>query len=144
MGEISFRAVVGGVSRDVFNPDTAVAAAAALGASARSAELVIENRGLFDRFLAQEARKQKKTPEAIRREYSAAADLAVPAMLGNSEQAKTVGQALARFIARPTRLRITGRAKDPAGLGVSDLAASPDPLALLEKLEVTATVDERL
>jgi hypothetical protein len=47
-------------------------------------------------------------------------------------------------MARPTRLRITARAKNPAGLGVSDLVGGADPAALLEKLELTATVDERL
>jgi hypothetical protein len=61
-------------------------------------------------------------------------------MLGNTASAKTVGQAVARFIAKPGRLVISARSKDPAGLGISDLAV-PQPAALLEKIEITATAE---
>ena len=126
----------------MFSPDTAVAVVALLGATAKRADLTVENTGLFDRYLQQEARKLKKSPEAIRREYGAAAAFAVPLMLGNSEQAKAIGQSVARFIARPARLRIRARARDSGGLGIAQMLGGLDPAALLEKLEIT--VDERL
>ncbi len=144
MGQVSLSGVIGGVTRDVFNPDTAVAVVALLGATARSADLTVENTGLFDRYLREEARKLKKTPEALRREYGAAAAFAVPLMLGNSDQAKVVGQSIARFIAKPTRLRIRAQARDSGGLGIAEMVGGLDPVALLEKLEITATTDERL
>jgi len=141
MGQIAMKGVIGGVKPDVFNLDTAVATAAALSATARSVEIAVENGGLFDRYLQQEAGKQKKAPEALRREYGAAAALAVPVMLGNSDQAKALGQAVARFIAKPNRLRITARTKNPAGLGLTDLMVLSDPAAALEKLEISVTTD---
>jgi hypothetical protein len=144
MGQISLSGVIGGVSRDVFNPDTAVALVALLGATARSADLTVENTGLFDRYLREEARKLKKSPEALRREYAAAAAFAVPLMLGSSEQAKAVAQSVATFIAKPTRLRIKARAKESGGLGIADLLGGLAPAALFEKLDITATTDERL
>jgi len=144
MGQASMKATLGGATRDLFDPDTAVASAAALAATLRSADLTVENSGLLDRYLQQEARKQKKTAEALRREYAAAAAMAVPLMLGNSDQAKALGQAVSRFIAKPTRLRIAVRAKSPAGLGITDAVEIANPSDLLQKLDVTATTDERL
>jgi hypothetical protein len=141
MGSAVLRGVLANVSKDVFNPDSAIAMTALVGATARSLDLTIENKGLFERVIAQEARKQRKSPEDLRREYGMAAAIAVPAMLGGSASAKTVGQGVARFVAKPGRLTISARAKDPAGLGIADFAAAPEPAALLEKLEITATAE---
>jgi hypothetical protein len=141
MGSASLKGVIGNVSKDVFNTDTAVATVALLGASARSLDIAVENKGLFEKLAAEAARKQRKTPEAVRREYAAAAAIAVPALLGNSGQAKQIGQTIASFLARPGRLSIAARTRDPAGLGVADLATLGEPAAVLEKLEVTATTE---
>jgi hypothetical protein len=136
--------VIGNVTKDVFNADTAVATVAALAATAKRLEVVVENTGFFERYLAQEAKKVRKTPETLRREYGSAAAFAVPAMLGNSEQSKALGQALARFIARPTRLRITAQTKSSEGLGVADVMNVTKPASILERLDLTAATDERL
>jgi hypothetical protein len=141
MGSAVLRGVLANVGKDVFNPDTAVAAVALMGATARNLHLTIENRGLFERVIAQEAKKQKKSPEDLRREYGMAAAIGVPAMLGNAPAAKALGQAVARFVAKPGRLTITAATKDPAGLGIADVAATPEPAALLNKLEITATAE---
>jgi hypothetical protein len=144
MGRFAARAILGGVDRQVFDPDTNLAMVALLGASARSAEVTIENRGLFERYLAAEAKKRGKSADAVRREYAAAAAVAIPAMLGNSEQAKGLAQAVARFIARPARLTITARAKAAAGLGISDVVTVQSPAEVMNLLDVTAVAEERL
>jgi hypothetical protein len=141
MGSAVLRGVLANVDKDVFNPDSAIALVALLGATARNLDLTIENKGLFERVIANEARKQKKSPEDLRREYGMAAAIAVPSILGNSASAKAVGQAVARFVARPGRLNISARAKSPAGLGIADFAAAPEPAALLDKLDITATAE---
>ena len=141
MGRATLRGVLGSVSKDVFSPDTAVATVALSGATVKSIELTVENAGLFERVVAQEARKQSRSPEEIRREYGAAAALAIPQIIGNSASAKALGQAVARFIAKPGRLAIAARTKDPAGLGFADVAALGEPAAVMDKLEVTATVE---
>jgi hypothetical protein len=141
MGSAVLRGVLANVGKDVFDPDSAVAMVALVGATARQVDLTLENRGLFERVIGQEARKQKKSPEDLRREYGMAAAIAVPSMLGNSGSAKAVGQAVARFVARPGRLTISARTKDPAGLGFADIAGMAEPAALLDKLEVTATAE---
>lgn len=141
MGSFLLRGIVGGVTRDVFSPDSAVASVAFLGATAKSLEAVLENRGLFERVVAREARRQKRNPEDVRREYGMAAAVGIPAILGGSAGAKTLAQSVARFVAKPGKLTIRARAKQPAGFGVADLAAAPDPASVLEKLEITAVAE---
>ena len=141
MGSAVLRGVIGNVGKEVFDVDPAVAMVALVGAAARNLELRVENTGLFERLLAQQAKKQGKSAEDLRREYSMAAAVAVPALLGNSATAKSVGQAVGRFIAKPSRLTISARAKDAAGLGLTEFIAAPDPAAILDKLEITATAE---
>jgi hypothetical protein len=141
MGSVSLKGVLGNVTKDVFGTDSALAMVALVGATAKSVDLTVENTGLFDRFLAQEAKKQKRSPEAVRREYGTTAAVGIPAILGNSAQAKQIAQAVARFIAKPGKLTISARARDAVGLGVSDFALLGEPASILEKLDVTATAE---
>jgi len=141
MGRATLKGVLGNVGRDAFNADSAVALVALVGATARSLDLTVENKGLFERALAEAARKQKRTPDDLRREYGMAAAVAIPAVLGSSPAAKSLGQAIARFVAKPGRLAISARTKDPAGLGIADVAAAGEPATILDKLEVTATAE---
>lgn len=141
MGSAVLRGVVGNITRDAFNADTAVASVALLGAAAKSAEVTVENRGLFERIIAREARRQKRPPEDIRREYGMAAAIGIPAVLGNSPAAKALSQAVARFVAKPGRLVIRARARQNAGYGAADFAAAPDPASILNALEITATAE---
>ena len=77
----------------------------------------------------------------LRKEFGMMAAVGIPAMLGNSGQAKAIGQAVARFVAKPGKLSIAAKTKDPGGLGFADLASIGQPGAILDKLEVTATAD---
>jgi hypothetical protein len=141
MGSTNLRGTFGGVTKDVFNPDNAVALVALFGATVKNAEITIENRGLFEKLLEQEARKKNKSVDDLRKEFGMAAAIGVPAMLGNSGSAKAIGQAIARFVAKPGKLTISARTKDPAGLGIADLGSVGQPGAILDKLEVTATAE---
>jgi hypothetical protein len=141
MGSATLRGVFGEVTKDVFNPDSAIALVALLGGTVKNADLVVENGGLMERVIAQQARKQKKAPEELRREFGAAAAVAIPAMLGNSPAGKAIGQAVARFVVKPGRLSISAKTKAPAGLGVADFATLSEPAAILDRLEVTATAE---
>ena len=141
IGTASLRAVIGKVGRDVFDMDTAVASVAALGAAAKSLDLTIDNRGLFERIIAREARRQKRPAEDVRREYGMAASVGIPAILGNGPAAKTLAQAVAKFVAKPGKLTIQVRAKPKDGFGVADYAANPSPAGVLESLDITASAE---
>jgi hypothetical protein len=141
MGSVSLKGVLGNVTKDVFHADTAIATVALVGATAKTVDVTIENGGLFERFLARESKKQSKTSEALRRELGAAAALVVPALLGNSDQAKTIGQAVARFVAKPGRLSISARTKNAAGLGFTDVMMLSEPAEILGKLDLSAKAE---
>jgi hypothetical protein len=141
MGSVTLTGLLGNVTRDVFDPDTAVASVALVDAKAKSIDLTVQNSGLFERFLAKTAKDEKTTPESLRRTYGTAAAVAIPAMIGSSDQAKTLSQAVARFIAKPGRLTINAQSTDPAGLGVADLMTLTEPADALRKLNITAKVE---
>lgn len=141
MGTATLRGVIGRVSREVFNTDTAVASVALLSAAAKSIELVIEDRGLFERIVAREAKRQKRAPEDVRREYAMAASVGIPAVLGSGPAAKTLAQAVARFVAKPGKLTIQARARQPGGFGLADYMANPTPAGVLEAIDLTATAE---
>lgn len=141
MGSVTVRGTLGNVGRDVFSPDTAAATVALLGATAKTLTLVVENNGLFEAIVTAEARRQGKPADTVRREYASAAALGIPAVLGNSSAAKAIGQAVGRFVAKPGRLTISARSKEPAGLGFADFAGLGQPTDILNRLDVTALAE---
>jgi hypothetical protein len=62
-------------------------------------------------------------------------------MIGSSEQARTLSQAVARFIAKPSKLTVNATPKDPSGLGIAEAVVLSDPKAILDKLNVSATAE---
>jgi hypothetical protein len=141
MGTARLTATFGGIGREVFNPDTAVSSLALLGASAKALALTIENNGLFERFLGEQAKAASLKAAELQREYSTAATLGIPAVLGNSPSAKALGAAVARFVTKPGRLTITAAAKDPAGLGFLEASTVGSPGKVFDRLNVTATAE---
>ncbi|NNM73371.1 hypothetical protein [Enterovirga aerilata] len=141
MGSVLVRGVVGDVGREAFGADPTLAAIAWMGASARALDVVVQDAGLLERFLSRKAAEKKRGVDDLRREYGMTAAIGIPVMLGNSPAAKEIGQAVARFIARPGRLTIEMRARDGAGLGIADLAGVSDPTELLDKVEINATAE---
>lgn len=141
MGRIAVRATAGDVGPDVFNPDSAIALVSLLGASARSLEVTVQNGGLYERLLAQEAKTKRKSPDSLRAEYGAMATLGIPMMLGGTPQARSVGETVGRFLAKPGTLRLSATPKDPRGLGVTELMSVRDPMGLLQRVDIKATQD---
>ncbi|PVE25199.1 hypothetical protein DC522_06610 [Microvirga sp. KLBC 81] len=141
VGSVRLTGLIGNVSPDLFSPDEATASAALIGAKAKSANVVVENRGLVERYLAKAAKEEGTTPEALQKMYSGATPLVLSSMIGNSEQSRTLGQAIARFIEKPGKLTIEAQPKNPSGFGVMDVMLASDPKLLLEKLKITAKAE---
>jgi hypothetical protein len=142
MGGVTLKGTIGNIAKDVFTGDATTAQIALLGATVKQASLVVENKGLFEKALEYQAKGSKKSPDQLRKELAAAAQVGIPAMLGNSPNAKQLATALAKFVAKPGRLTVSAKARDPGGLGLADFAsASGDPRALLEVVTITATAE---
>ena len=112
-----------------------------LSATAKALDLTIQNTGLFERFLAAQAKALSLKPEELRQEYVAASQFGVPAMLGNSPAARAIGAAIGQFVTKPGTLTMTARAKNAAGLGFVDFGLAHTPGAVLDKLDVNARAD---
>ncbi|WP_053221017.1 hypothetical protein [Methylobacterium indicum] len=141
MGTARITGTIGGIGKEVFDPEPMVSSLALLGASAKSLGLTLENGGLFQRFVDQQAKAQSLKPEELQREYGTAAMLGIPAVLGGSPSAKALGQAVSRFVVKPGRLSVSAAAKDPAGLGLMDFSTAPSPGKIFDRLTVTATAE---
>ncbi|TNC10532.1 hypothetical protein FF100_23015 [Methylobacterium terricola] len=141
MGTARITGTIGGIGKEVFDPEPMVSSLALLGASAKSLGLTLENGGLFQRFVDQQAKAQSLKPEELQREYGTAAMLGIPAVLGGSPAAKALGQAVSRFVVKPGRLSVSATAKDPAGLGLMDFSTAPSPGKIFDRLNVDATAE---
>jgi len=141
MGSVRLTGLIGNAGPDLFSPDEATASAALIGAKAKSASVVIENRGLVERYLEKTAKEEGTTPEALQKLYAGATPLVLSSMIGSSEQSRTLGQAIARFIEKPGRLTIDAQPKNPSGFGLMDVMLTSDPKALLNKLNISAKAE---
>ena len=116
------------------NPSAALIAFA--GARVKDLSVTIENRGLADRLIDQDAIKTKRSPQEVRKNYAAAASASLQVYLGMSPNAKALTQALAKFIDKPARLSITARSKNPDGVALAEGATAENPAQLLEAFDL--------
>lgn len=141
MGKLEAKGTLGNVTKDLFSSDLALAQVAALGATARLVEAKLQNQGLFEKLLDNEARKAKRKPEDLRREYAMMASLGLAAILGPSDAAKTLTAAVSRFVAKPGTLTVQANAKSGSGLGLADVITLSDPTEIFDKIDLTANAE---
>lgn len=141
MGKLEAKGTLGNVTKDLFSSDLALAQVAALGATARLVEAKLQNQGLFEKLLDNEARKAKRKPEDLRREYAMMASLGLAAILGPSDAAKTLTAAVSRFVAKPGTLTVQASAKSGSGLGLADVITLTDPTEIFDKIDLKANAE---
>lgn len=138
MGAATLKVTFGNVSGAVFSSMALVSKAAALAASVKSVELMIEGGGLVDRLLTFEAKEQKGGVEKARAEYAKGADLAVTAALGGGDKAKKIGAAVSAYILKPRKLLL--RLASDKGVNAFD-ALARKPAEILESMDVEAVAE---
>lgn len=141
MAQFEASGTLGNVTKDLFSSDTALAQVAALGATARGLDARLKNLGLFEKFVENEARKAKRKPDDVRREYAMMAGLGLAAILGPSDAAKILTAAVARFAAKPGTLTVQARAKATGGLGLADVLTITDPTEIFDKIDLKANAE---
>jgi hypothetical protein len=132
---------LGNVTKDLFSSDLALAQVAALGATVRKVEAKLQNFGLIEKLIANEARKAKRKPDEIRQQFAMMASLGLAAILGPSDAAKALTAAVSRFAARPGTLTIEASAKSASGLGLADVITLADPTEILDKIDLKANAE---
>ena len=141
IGGVTFKATLGNVSKELFTGSQQDIIAAGLGILVKEADLRVENAGIVEKALEVEAKKQKKSVDALKKEGIAVAEKGLPAMLKNAPAAKEIAAALVKFITTPKSFHIG--AKSAQGLGFADYGQMmSDPAALLKKLAVVASAND--
>ncbi len=141
MAKLDISGILGNVTRDLFASDLALAQVAALGATVRSVEAKLQNFGLLEKLVENEARKANRKPDEMRREYAMMASLGLSAILGPSDAAKTLTAAISRFAAQPRALTVQANAKSGSGLGLADVLTITDPTQIFDKIDLKATAE---
>lgn len=139
LARLNLSGTLGNVTSDLFSGDTALAQVAALGATARGLAIRLDNFGLVEKLIANEARKAGRKPEEMRQQFAMIASLGLASILGPSDAAKTLTAAIARFVAKPGTLILEASAKSTSGLGLADVIAITDPTEILDKIDLKAS-----
>lgn len=142
MGTAKLTAKLGNIGRDVFEADTSMMQVALMGATAKSVTLKVDNTGLAEKALVFQARQQGRKPEELRTELGTMAQMAIPMMLGPSDEAKTIAGALAKFAVKTKSLSIDLTAKNAGGIGIPDIATVGDPSGALKLVNVKASASD--
>ncbi len=140
-GKLAFKGLIGGVSKDVFDADQAKAMAAAIGATVKALDVKLENSGAVDKVIALKAKESGQSPDDFKKGLVTMAAAVIPSLLGgDSPSAKTIADAVSKFLSDPKNLHIELTSKD--GLGTVDLGSIGAPAELLKKIDVKAGANE--
>lgn len=141
IGSLHANLRLGGISQETLIGDPAAAAMAAMAATLKSATIEIENRGLAERLIDQDAIKTKRTPEQVKKGYASVAAASLQLYLGASETAMRLTRSIVRFVENPTKLSITAQSKDKNGVGMADTTLAEGPGAVIDLFDVTTSSD---
>jgi hypothetical protein len=140
-GAVTLKASFGDIDPALFGPDAGARMGAAIGGNVSGVEVKFANAGLFEKALAYFADQQKLTPEAVKKQWAAAAGQMLPAVLGGDPASLKLAAEAQKFVGAPTNLTITVHPK--AGtLKFADAMSSGDPMALLGSLDIVASANK--
>jgi len=140
MGSAEIALRLGNVSQDLLSPDAETSQASAIAVVAKTIDLKLVNAGLFEKAIALKA-SQDGVSVSDERTYGV--DFfanKLPLILGDGVGVKTLGGAVAKFIADPKTLHVSLDSKQ--GLGVGAIGLLGDPGALLDSLDIRASADD--
>ncbi len=138
IGRVKVTGLFGGIGPELFSGSVPAQTMLMFSGNARALDLTVENTGLFERFLAAQAKDLSLKPDELRKEYVTASVLGVPVILGNGPAAKDIGAAMGQFVMNPGKLTIRAKSKEPAGVGFVEIGTARSPAAVLDRLDVEA------
>lgn len=140
-GAITLAGVLGNATKEIFAADKAASQAALKKATAKTWSLVVENKGLYEHVVAREAKKRGKSLEETRRDLSVASSITFATMTRDAPAGSVVAAAIGKFVAKPGKLRINGKSKDPAGIALSSFTDAASAKSIGDKIDVTAVAE---
>jgi hypothetical protein len=139
IGSVSLRGVLGNMTENIFVADQSAAFMALMSGTVKNVHVMLENKGGVERALQIQARDMGTTPDMLKMQFGMMATAMLPAMLGNSDQARSLSQAIGQFITNPGELEISATARNGEGIAFGEFLTISQPAALLEKIDLSAT-----
>lgn len=139
MGSLSANAHIGGVSQRQMVGDSTTALLSIMAATLKSATIGIENRGLAERMIDQDAVKTKRSSEQVKKAYASVAAASLQLYLGTNETAMRLTRSIVRFIENPSKFSILVRSRNPDGVSIADTTLAEEPGAILDLFDITTS-----
>jgi hypothetical protein len=140
-GAIGLKADFTDIDPSVFGPDANARLAAVAGGGVSGVEIKFANAGLFEKSVAFFADQQKLTPEALKKQWQAAAGQMLPAVLGGDPSALKIAGEAQKFIGAPTNLTVVVKPKS-GSFKFADAMSGGDPMAVISTLDIVATANK--
>jgi hypothetical protein len=142
MGKISMSGLLGGFTKEFFSGDKVLAQVALLGLKAREVKLKIEEQGLIEKGLKFYADENNMTVEDARSALTMIANAVLQELAADQPQLQDAITAFSTFLAKPNIFEVTVKSKSDKGIGALEMvAASQNPLALLDKVNIEAKAE---
>jgi len=134
--------LLGGFTKEFFSGDKVLAQVALLGLKAREVKLKIEEQGLIEKGLKFYADENNMTVEDARSALTMIANAVLQELAADQPQLQDAITAFSTFLAKPNIFEVTVKSKSDKGIGALEMvAASQNPLALLDKVNIEAKAE---
>ena len=140
-GAIGLKVAFSDIDPSIFGADSAARMAAVAGGAVTALEIKFANAGIFEKSLAFYAGQQNVTPEALKKQWGAAAGQMLPAVLGGDPSSLKIAGEAQKFINAPTNLTISVKPKSGA-FKFSDAMGAGDPMAVIGTLDIVAVANK--
>jgi len=105
-------------------------------------KLRVENKGLFDKFIADVAAKHGVKQEDEGKIVALSLSTIMQQNAPGQQQVQQVAAALGQFVAKPNILELTAKAKSPNGIGALQMiTAYQNPWSLLDLVDLSAKAE---
>ncbi|MET0171222.1 MAG: hypothetical protein ABW206_02355 [Agrobacterium vaccinii] len=141
-GSINVSGLISGFTEEFFAFDTGRAQAALFGLAGREMTFTIKDEGMMAKAIKLYALQNEVTEDEVRGLMALVVNVTLQQLAAEQPKLRNAVDALLRFISTPGTLTVTVKSNGPNGLGLLDLvAASNDPLLLLDKVDIQATAE---
>ncbi|MGN7958120.1 hypothetical protein [Agrobacterium tumefaciens] len=141
-GSVNFAGLVSGFTEEFFSFDVNRAQAALFGLAGREVKLTIKDEGLMAKAIKLYALQNDMTEDQVRATLTLVASMMLPQVAAEQPKLQNAVEALVQFISKPGTLTVTVKSTGANGLGIFDLvAASDNPMGLLDKVDIQATAE---
>lgn len=142
MGSVSVNGLMGGFTKEFFSGDKVMTQVAALGLKAREVKVKVEEKGLIAKALKLYGQENGMTEDEVRSSFSMIAAAFLQELATDQPKLQDVVTAFSTFLAKPNIFELTVTSKAEKGIGALDMiAASQDPLSLLDKVNIEAKAE---